>query len=175
MREASTRPQLRLIEGALDQLEYTWFCGNCAATPDRDQAPAPFARVCRSCSMGILLEARADAIPQPGSPFVVVDGRLLVQAVSAHAESFLRVAEERVVNRPIAELLVPADAEAQGPGGLSALITRAVSDHSAPTTVFVRPPQTFGVRLRARISACGPPRAALLVLDAPRSPKLRVV
>jgi hypothetical protein len=175
MREAGTRPQLRLIEGDLDQLEYAWFCGNCAAIPAATSPPMPFARVCPSCSMGVLLEARVDAVPQPGAPFVVVDGQLLVQAVSSQAESFLRVAEEHVVNRPVTELLVPADAEAQGSASLSALITRAVSDHSVPTTVFVRPPATFGVRLRARISPCGPPRAALLVLDAPRSPRLRAV
>jgi hypothetical protein len=39
----------------------------------------------------------------------------------------------------------------------------------------VRPWNTFGVRMRARIATCGPPRAALIVLDSGRSPTLRAV
>ena len=33
---------------------------------------------------------------------------------------------------------------------------------------FVRPWNTFGVRMRAKIAMCGPPRAALIVLDDDR-------
>ena len=40
---------------------------------------------------------------------------------------------------------------------------------------FVRPWNTFGVRMRARIATCGPPRAALIVLDSGRGPALRAV
>ena len=40
---------------------------------------------------------------------------------------------------------------------------------------FVRPWNTFGVRLRARIATCGPPRAALVVLENGRPPALRAV
>jgi hypothetical protein len=43
-----------------------------------------------------------------------------------------------------------------------------------PLHAFVRPANTFGVRVRARITACGPPRAALIVLDR-RAPQLRAV
>ena len=32
-------------------------------------------------------------------------------------------------------------------------------------TVFVRPANLFGVRMRARIVHCGPPQAALLVFE----------
>jgi hypothetical protein len=39
----------------------------------------------------------------------------------------------------------------------------------------VRPWNTFGVRMRARIATCGPPRAALIVLDSGRGPALRAV
>ena len=41
--------------------------------------------------------------------------------------------------------------------------------------VTVRPWNTFGVRMRARIAPCGPPRAALLVLEDPTSRPLRAV
>ena len=40
---------------------------------------------------------------------------------------------------------------------------------------FVRPWNTFGVRMRARIATCGPPRAALVVLENARPPALRAV
>jgi hypothetical protein len=41
-------------------------------------------------------------------------------------------------------------------------------------SAFVRPWNTFGVRLRSRVASCGPPRAALVVLDQQARP-LRVV
>ncbi|HEV2974613.1 MAG TPA: hypothetical protein VGX69_06400, partial [Solirubrobacteraceae bacterium] len=53
-----------------------------------------------------------------------------------------------------------------GASRLARAITSAVEDGGTPATVFVRPWNTFGVRIRARIAACGPPRAALLVLEA---------
>jgi hypothetical protein len=38
----------------------------------------------------------------------------------------------------------------------------------------VRPKGTFGVRVRARITACGPPRAALIVFETtPETPSRR--
>ena len=41
-----------------------------------------------------------------------------------------------------------------------------------PIQVFVRPLNTFGVRMRARIAACGPPRATLILLETPQSLRL---
>jgi hypothetical protein len=67
-----------------------------------------------------------------------------------------------------------ADAEAQG-RRLSAAIAEAADGSSETISAFVRPWNTFGVRIRARITPCGPPRAALLVLDSPRQRQLRAV
>jgi hypothetical protein len=171
------RPKFRVIEGDLDRIEWSWFCGHCGAVLPDGGPPAPHQRVCRSCGMGVLLEARADAVPEPDTAFLVIDSRLLVQAVSKQAEAFLGLDEEAAINRPVAELLVPADAEARGPEGFAAMITRAAASDDSPTRSFVRPANTFGVRIRARISACGPPRAALVVLEGPGAtrPKLRAV
>ena len=44
-----------------------------------------------------------------------------------------------------------------------------------PVHAFVRPWNTFGVRLRARIAPCGPPRAALVVLDPSPARPLRAL
>jgi PAS domain-containing protein len=113
-------------------------------------------------------------VPSERDAFVVVDNALLVQAVSRRAQSLLAVTEEEAVNRPISELLMSADAEAQG-SRLSAAIAEAADGGSDPVSTFVRPWNTFGVRIRARIAPCGPPRAALLVLDSPRQRQLRAV
>lgn len=170
-----TRPVLRLVEGRASQPEaWSWFCGHCAAPAPGDVAPAPSARVCRECGLGLLLEARADVVPSDREAFLVIDGSLLVQAMSRRAQSLLAVSEEEAVNRPISELLVSADAEAQG-NRLAAAIADAAEGAGEPVSVFVRPWNTFGVRMRVRIAPCGPPRAALLVLQAPGQRPLRVV
>jgi hypothetical protein len=120
-----------------------------------------------------MLESRKDLVPGARDPFVVVDSSLLVQAVSRHAETLLGVGEELAINRPITELLVPADAEAQAGSRFAAAVADALSN-GEPLQAFARPWNTFGVRMRVRIAPCGPPRAALLVLDAP-PPRLRAV
>jgi hypothetical protein len=133
--------------------------------------------VCVSCGLGLLLEVREDAVPSDQDPFLVVDSSLLVQAMSKQAETFLSMTEELAINKPVSELLVPADAEAQGPAGFAAAVAEA-ADGQDPETArsFVRPWNTFGVRMRARIATCGPPRAALVVLEDNRPPRrLRAV
>jgi nitrogen-specific signal transduction histidine kinase len=121
-----------------------------------------------------LLEARADHIPSEDDAFLVVDSSLSVQALSAQAEQLLAVGEKDAINKPISELLVPADAEAHELG-FAASVIEAASGLDEPASGVVRPWNTFGVRIRVRISPCGPPRAALIVLDAPRQPGLRLV
>ena len=88
-----------------------------------------------------------------------------VHGLSRHAEQLLGVREDTVVNRPLTELLVPADAEAGRLTGLAAAVADAVGRGEEPLHAFVRPANTFGVRVRARITACGPPRAALVLLE----------
>jgi hypothetical protein len=130
--------------------------------------------VCRACGLGLLLETRADARPDKRAAFLVIDSRLTVQAMSRQAEKFLGVPEQYAVNRPVAELLVPADAEAGRSDGFVTTIMRATGGEDDPHRVSVRPTNTFGVRLRAEIAPCGPPRAALLVLDMVGA-RLRVI
>ena len=171
------RPALRLVEGGLARdVPWIWFCGHCAAPSPDGSAPPPNGRVCTSCGLGLLLEAREDAVPTDREAFLVVDSALLVQAVSAEAESFLGVTEERAIDKPVADLLTSADAEAQGRTSFAAAIVQAADgDDPEPTRRFVRPWNTFGVRTRARIATCGPPRAALVVLENGAPPRLRAV
>jgi hypothetical protein len=133
--------------------------------------------VCGSCGLGLLLEVREDAVPTDRDAFLVVDRTLLVQAMSKQAEAFLGMTEELAIDKPVAELLVPADAESQGRTGFAAAVAQAAEGQDPETArSFVRPWNTFGVRMRARIATCGPPRAALVVLEDGRPPqRLRAV
>jgi hypothetical protein len=142
-----------------------WFCGRCGSQPTIDDSGAPPERVCGDCGLGLLLQSGTDAAPTPGAAFMVLDATLSVCAMSEEAERLLATSETEAVNRHITELLVPADAEAQGPESLAVAVTWAARGDEATRNVVVRPATTFGVRLRARIASCGPPRAALLVFD----------
>jgi PAS domain-containing protein len=122
-----------------------------------------------------LLETRRDIAPGPRDAFLVIDSGLLVQAMSRRAQSLLDLSEAEAVNRPVAELLVPADAETQSSTGLAAAIVNAADGADDALSAFVRPWNTFGVRMRARIAPCGPPRAALVVLEDQRARRLRAV
>ena len=166
---------LRLVYSAADHADQpVWFCGRCAAPSPLDEPPAPYARVCPSCGLGLLLETRADGKPEPDDAFLVVDASLAVQALSERAEELLEVTEPAAVGRPVRELLAPAGAEdGNEPEFIRALIDAASGGDGFKWT-FVRPRNTFGVRLRARIGACGPPRGVLIVLESGRS-RLRIV
>ncbi len=173
---SSSRPDLTVVPGASGEaVEWSWFCGHCAAPAPSGEPPAPNARVCRNCGLGLLLEAREDSAPGPNDAFLVVDSSLRVHALSQQAEALLGVREDHVVNQPLAELLAPADVEGSGRGDVAAAVADAVGSSDRPSYSFVRPWNTYGVRVRARIVACGPPRAALIVLERSRRGHLRAV
>jgi len=115
--------------------------------------------------MGLLLETRCDAVPFPDDAFLVVDSRLMVQALSRQAEALLGHSELDVIGRPVADFLAPAEAEADGPQELIDLLRAASSDNDEIRSLSVRPRGAFGIRVNARITPCGPPRAALVVLS----------
>jgi PAS domain-containing protein len=170
------RPALRLVQGVEAQpIEWAWFCGHCAAPSPRGEVPPPTSRVCASCGLGLLLETRGDVIPGDRDAFLVIDPGLLVQAVSRQAQTLLAVTEEEAVNRPVVDLLQPPDAEARGQSRFASALLSAAAGTDDPATEVVRPWNTFGVRMRARIAPCGPPRAALVVLEDPAARRLRAV
>jgi hypothetical protein len=156
------RSHLRLVSSNAEP--ETWFCSHCGISHHQNQDVDVPRRVCDECSFGVLLRARSDAAPAADEPFLVVDSSLIVQAVSAQAETELGVREIASVNRLVTELLIPADAEAASAHGLADAIAHAADGDSELVRVNVRPSGAFGIRLQARIAACGPPAAALLVL-----------
>lgn len=140
------------------------FCSHCGARPNPRLDPAD-SRVCGACGLGLILEASADIAPRVGDAFIVLDRALSVCAVSRAAESLLDTNEPDVVNRHVTDLLMPADAEGPASQSLGAAVIWATRGEMPIRTTFVRPANTFGIRLTARIGTCGPPRAALVVLE----------
>jgi hypothetical protein len=141
------------------------FCSHCGARPGGAGEQARDSRVCESCGFGLLLEASDATAPAEDGAFLVLDSSMSVCAVSAEAEHLLATRETDAVNRHVTEVLVPADAEAQGPTNLAVAVTWAARGDDTVRTVTVRPTNVFGIRLSARIASCGPPQAALVVFD----------
>jgi hypothetical protein len=121
--------------------------------------------VCGACGLGLILETRANVAPSAGGAFLVLDQSLAVCAVSRGAERLLATSEPDAVNRHISDLLMPAAAEEKDGASLAMAVAWAARGDGGTRTTMVRPANTFGIRLTARIASCGPPRAALLVLE----------
>jgi len=161
-----SRPPFELLPGGnIASSSWRWFCGSCAARPILTDALPSACRVCGVCGFGLLLQAAADEAPGPESPFLVVDASFAVQAVSKPAESFLGITEQRAVNRHVTELLIPADCSSGASADLALAISIAARGDGPAITARVSRASTFGERVRARISPCGPPPAALIVLS----------
>ena len=162
MEATNRRTALSLVSAPAAEPEPTTaFCSHCGAHP-RGEIES---RVCESCGLGLILYANQSVAPKKGSAFVVLDASLSICAVSEAAESLLATRETDSVNRHVTELLVPADAERQDGQNLAVAVTWAARGDAGARTVTLRPANTFGVRLKAKISSCGPPRAALIAFD----------
>lgn len=151
---------------APQRLERTRFCSRCATTADEPEpqlAAYGFGRVCDRCGMGVMLSAATKALPGPGAAFVVVTREGRISAVSETAEAL--VGEEAgVMGMPITTVVTSPDGDAQ----LTRMLSRAAGGGREVASTTVTPAgQRTGrtARLAARIASCGPPRAALLVLE----------
>lgn len=167
MRIARTgRPALRLVTPVEREAPapLVSFCSHCGTRPAPGSV-SPHSRVCRACSLGLILESSAEVAPDAGGAFLVLDRSLAVCAVSRAAEQLLDTSEPDAVNRHVTDLLMPAGVEETGGENLSTSVVWAARGDGGIRTVVVRPANTFGIRLTARIASCGPSPAALVVLD----------
>jgi hypothetical protein len=164
---STARPALRVVPSREREPEAprVSFCSHCATRPAAAAVAAGGSRVCADCGLGLILQASADVAPRLGDAFLILDQSLSVCAVSRAAERLLATNEPDVVNRHITSLLMTADAEPAGGGSLASAVAWAARGDGGTHSVRVRPANTFGIRLTARIAACGPPRAALLILE----------
>ncbi len=139
------------------------FCSHCGSAPS---VSGP-SRVCAHCEMGLLLRAHPHLAPAPGDAFLVCDARLRVCALSRGAEELLEVSEPSVIHQPVAELVRGVRRGASGMTVLPALLRAAAEGGvDIERTVVVLGGRVSGPS-PARLGTCGPPQAALLVLDAP--------
>lgn len=153
---------LQLISPEAEALgEDLWFCGHCG----QRHGFAPPGRIC-PCGLGMLLAASPTAAPGLHDPFMIVDGALCVAALSREAEKLLGMCEADAVNRHVGQIFVPADTEVPIGESFAARIASAVRGTASSGSVWLRPVNTFGVRFEARISTCGPPSAALIVISS---------
>ena len=125
--------------------------------------PFGFDRVCGRCGMGVMLTAPRKALPGTGAAFAVVtrDGR--ISAVSEAAEPLIGE-EPGLVGMPIGSAL----SSEEGDERFARQVARAAGAGREVSEATVTPVLQAGenpTRLRARIASCGPPRAALLVLE----------
>jgi hypothetical protein len=122
------------------------------------------------CELGTVLRAPPGLRPRFDEAFVIVDERLHLQAVSRHAEALLMISEPTVVALPITDVLFPEG----GPPALAGVIEEVVGGSSLGSTLKLRaaddPLRAFAVR----VVPCGPPRAALLVLNEHKPPAIRL-
>jgi PAS domain-containing protein len=148
----------------------TRFCSRCAVTaeePEGQLVPYGFGRVCERCGMGVMLSAPQKAVPASGGAFVVVTREGRVSAVSEPAEHLVG-GEADLLGAPIASALTSED----GDEHLVRVLARAAGGGREVVELPVTPTGEGSARLgpmKARVASCGPPRAALLVLE--RTPR----
>jgi hypothetical protein len=149
------------------RVERTRFCTRCATTADEPEvhgAPFGFDRVCSRCGMGIMLTAPRKALPGTGAAFVIVTREGRISAVSEAAEPL--IGEERgLVGMPIGSALASVDDEDDQLARKVARATGAGREVAEATVTPVLQAGADPARLSARIASCGPPRAALMVLE----------
>jgi hypothetical protein len=159
------RPAFALLEGGNGSSTASrWFCGRCAARPALTDALPSVRRVCAVCGFGLMLQARSDEVPSAAEAYLVVDASFSVQALSEAAEAYLGTTERSALNRHVTELLIPADRSAGGSANFAVAMSMAARGGGPASQAMVSRTNTFGERIRARISACGPPPGALVVL-----------
>jgi hypothetical protein len=137
------------------------FCSYCGQPPADTMERR--IHVCVRCQLGMILRAPAGAAPQVSDPFVVIDEKLTVQAISNRAEVVLGVDEPDGIHTLLGDLLEPAT-PGLDPMDLALLLTLAVSGSPPAEILELDAVNETDRRFHARVTSCGQPRAALLVL-----------
>lgn len=140
------------------------FCSRCGepgdAPPRTERTPA---RVCQLCGMGLLLRCLREALPGARAAFLIVTAELSVSAVSESAEPIL--GEEReLLGTPLTDLLESPLGEAELGRAAGRAALRSREPIVLPVRAVAPRPRGAGM-LAARVSTCGPPRAALVTVE----------
>jgi hypothetical protein len=154
-----------------DGLRAEAFCSYCGY-PLKPAWHGRLPRVCTRCRLGMVLRTVPDGAPHRSDPFVIVDEQLTVRAISRQAEAVLMVDEPAGVGVPLDEFLVSDNGDHQG-AEVAQVIALATGGAPPPLTVALRTAGDPEARFKARITSCGPPLAALLVLTTTPDEKSR--
>ena len=120
-------------------------------------------RVCETCGMGVLLTCLRESLPGPGAAFLIVTAQLRINAVSQPAEALFGP-EQRLVGSVLTDVV----SDPVGDDGFSRVVVRAALRNGEPEVVPVRRVREAAREagtLAARVSTCGPPRAALVTVQ----------
>jgi hypothetical protein len=145
------------------------FCSRCGAVSEiaEPQGPEPgLGRVCGECGMGVLLTCAREALPGPGGAFLVVTEDLAISAVSEGAEAMFGSESSIVGSGLLACVSSPL-----GENAVARYVGGAATGSREVVTVplYASGPKARRFkRLEGRVATCGPPRAALIVVDAAR-------
>ena len=163
---AQTRATAAAAAPPAPRTERVRFCTRCGTTSDEPEGqllPYGFDRVCERCGMGVLLSGPRNALRSADAAFLVVDRDGRITAVSDAAERLLGD-EQVLLDTPLlSSITSPA-----GDGKLARTISRAAGggrDVSELQIVAAAPAARRLGPLIARVASCGPPRAALVVLE----------
>jgi hypothetical protein len=133
------------------------FCSRCGA-----MSAAAVRRVCDRCEEGVLLSCRADALP--GEAFLICAYELAVTAVSAAGEELLG-AQEGLVGAHLLDLASCPLGDEHLARHTQLAAQRAREPVIVPMRLRSEKGEALGM-LAARVTTCGPPRAALLTVEA---------
>jgi hypothetical protein len=139
------------------------FCSYCGYPPKGPWRVRAH-RVCMRCQMGVVLEAPTGAGPRYDDPFVIVDRQMAVQAVSRQAEVALSVEEPAGLDAPLEEFLICNNGD-HDRGELSALVELVFAGAEPSKRLELRTVANPEIRLEGRVTSCGPPPGALLILS----------
>jgi hypothetical protein len=137
------------------------FCSYCGRTPKGVWRGRPH-RICRRCGFGVMLWVPWSAAPR-GLPFLVVDENLVVQAISRSAEALLEVDEPSAVSSPLDAFLLAAGGE-HDRTELVRLVRSAAGGTPSADRLEVRAAHDASSAFVARVTSCGPPLAAMVIL-----------
>jgi hypothetical protein len=115
-----------------------------------------------------MISAPAVVAPRRDDAFLILDGQMVVGALSKRAQSLLGVSEHWALDRRIDEFLTPAHPRVPGTDTLETALARAAQGELTPRTLEVnlRSSKSNKVSFVARIGPCGPPPSTLIVFDA---------
>ena len=138
-------------------------CGEPGSNVSRGEGTLTEVRVCELCGMGMLLTCLRGALPGAGAAFLIATAELRISAVSEPAEGLFGP-EQSLIGTPLTEILTSP----VGDDGFSRVVIRAALRNREPEVLSVRGAgyaAPVADMFAARISTCGPPRAALVTVE----------